>query len=334
MKNARVRLRRWRLPALAIASVAAMIAQQPATTAPGGLNLNGAALLEVVNILAQDLHINYIIDPAVKGGTVTINTYGQIRDVDVRPLLETILRMNNLAMVQAGNIYRIVPVASIPRQPISPITETDPGKIPEDERMVMNLVFLRYVTSTELLKILQPFMGDGGQIVNYDPANLLIMLDNSRNMRRTLEMVRLFDNDTFASQRVRPFDVHYGRPSDVTKELEEIFRAYSLAGEKGSSPIRFLPIDRINTILAISPNPASFDEVAKWMAKIDIPAKITVGSIDNYVYKLRYQRAEVLGQLVMQLYGAGAGYSVKRASVPHKVYAVFTAVRDGGPEGR
>src|SRR5580704_2291354 len=31
---------------------------------------------------------------------------------------------------------------------------------------------------------------------------------------------------------------------------------------------------------------------------------------------------------------AGAGYSVKRASVPRKVYAVFTAVRDGGPKGR
>src|ERR1700692_2902554 len=72
---------------------------QPAPTVPGGLNLNGASLLEVINLLAQDLHINYILDSSVKGGTVTINTYGAVRDVDLRPLLETILRMNGLAMV-------------------------------------------------------------------------------------------------------------------------------------------------------------------------------------------------------------------------------------------
>lgn len=300
------RIRKVRLAALVAVAAVAMIGQQPAPNVPGGLNLNGASLMEVLNILTQDLHLNYIVDPAVRGGTVTINTYGQIRDVDLRPLLETILRMNNLAMVQTGNIYRIVPAASIPRQPLSPMTETDPGKIPEDERMVMNLLFLRYVTSSELIKILQPFMGDGGQIVNYDPANLLIVLDNSRNMRRTLEMVRLFDNDTFASQRVRSFDVRFGRPSDVTKELDEIFRAYALAGDKGGSPIKFLAIDRINTILAISPNPSSFDEVAKWLVKIDIPAKVTVGAVDNYVYKLRYQRAEVLGAVVGQLYGTGS----------------------------
>jgi general secretion pathway protein D len=283
--------------------------QQPAPTVPAGLNLNGASLLEVINLLAQDLHINYILDSSVHGGTVTINTYGQIRDVDLRPLLETILRMNNLAMVQAGNIYRIIPIASIAKQPVSPITEIDPSKIVEDERIVLNLVFLRYVTSSEMAKILSPFVGDGSQIVNYDAANLLILLDNSRNMRRTLELINLFDNDAFAGQRVRAYEIKNGRPSDVTKELEEIFKAYALAGEKGSSPIRFLPIDRINTILAVSPNPSSFDEVQKWVDKLDIPAKVTAGSTDNYVYRLRYARAEVMGSVVMQLYGA-PGYPI------------------------
>ena len=53
-----------------------------------------------------------------------------MRDVDLRPLLETILRMNGLAMVQAGNIYRIVPVADVARQPISPTSQIDASKMP------------------------------------------------------------------------------------------------------------------------------------------------------------------------------------------------------------
>ena len=53
----------------------------------------------------------------------------------------------------------------------------------------------------------------------------------------------------------------------------------------------------------MSPNPTVFDEVDKWIQKLDIPARVTAGSIDNYVYRLRYARAEVVGSVVMQLYG-------------------------------
>ncbi len=275
----------------------------PPPTVPGGLNLNNASLFEVINLLAQDLHINYILDSTVKNGTVTINTYGAVRDLDLRPLLETILRMNGLAMVQVGNIFRIVPAANIARQPVSPISETDGNKLSDDERLVLNLVFLRYVTSAEMQKILQPFIGDGAQLTPYDPANLLIILDNSRNMRRTLELINMFDSDTFAGQRVRAFETKNGRPSDVAKELEQVFKAYALTGDKGGGAVRFLAIDRINTILAIAPNPGAFVEVDKWLQKLDIPARATAGSIDNYFYKLKYGRAEILGSVINQLYG-------------------------------
>jgi general secretion pathway protein D len=283
----------------------------PAPTVPGGLNLNNASLIEVINLLAQDLHINYILDSSIKGGTVTINTYGPVRDLDLRPLLETILRMNGLAMVQVGNIYRIIPAANVARQPVSPVTQTDASKIPDDERLVLNLVFLRYVTSGEMEKILLPFIGEGAQLTNYDPGNLLIILDNSRNMRRTLELISLFDSDTFAGQRVRAYDVSHGRPSDVSKDLETIFKAYSLTGEKGTAAVRFVPLDRLNMILAVAPNPGAFAEVDKWLQKLDVPAKVTVGAVDNYVYKLKYGQAQILGSVINQLYGGcgmtGAG---------------------------
>ena len=68
------------------------------------------SLVEVIDILAQKLKINYILDPKVNG-KVTINTYGDIKPVDVRQLLDTILRINGAVMVQVGDLYRIVPAA-------------------------------------------------------------------------------------------------------------------------------------------------------------------------------------------------------------------------------
>src|SRR5207248_4367313 len=54
----------------------------PAPRVVGGFNVNGASLLEVIDSLAKELHIHYILDSTVKGGTVTVNTYGAPQDVD------------------------------------------------------------------------------------------------------------------------------------------------------------------------------------------------------------------------------------------------------------
>jgi general secretion pathway protein D len=142
-------------------------------------------------------------------------------------------------------------------------------------------------------------------MIPYDPANLLILEDNSRNMRRTMDLISMFDSDVLAGQRVRSYTLSNGRPSDLVKELDNIFKAYALSEKTGS--VKFLPVDRINTVIAVAPNPGTFTKVDEWIKKLDIPAKPPVGSIDNHVYKLRYGRAEILGPVISQLYGGPSG---------------------------
>ncbi len=243
-------------------------------------------------------------------------------------------------MVQAGGIFRIVPITTIARQPISPVSQADSSKVPDDERLMLNLIFLKYATSSEMTKILAPFIGDGGQVQSYDPANLLIIMDNSRNMRRTLDLIAMFDSDTFAGQRVRPFEVKNGRPGDIAKELDEVFKAYALSGANGHGSVQFVPIDRVNTILAVAPNPGIFADVEKWLAKLDIRAKVTAGSVENNVYRLKYGRAEILGGVLNQLYGgcapgggfgsAGGAYGMPgNSSYPASGYAGSTGGQFG-----
>ena len=63
-------------------------------------------------------------------------------------------------------------------------------------------------------------------------------------------------------------DIENSRPSDLVKELESVFKAYSLT-EKSGGTVKFLPVDRINTISAVSPNPRIFEDVQKWIEKLD-----------------------------------------------------------------
>ena len=283
-------------PPIALLPPAQTAPQQPPLSSMV-LNLPNASLREVIDLLAKRLKITYIIDKRVNG-EVTMQTYGEIKGVDVRSLLETILRINGAAMVQVGDIFRIVPTSEVIRLPINP--SRDAKDLPDDDRMVMNLIFLKYVTVSEVQKLLDQFMGEGAKSIAYDPANLLIILDNARSMRRTMEMLNLFDNDAFANQRVRLFETANGRPTDIVKELESIFKGISL-GDK-STGVRFMPLDRINTIIAVAPNPGIFPDVEKWLNKLDIPVKAPVGATDNWVYRVKYGDAGILSQAVTALY--------------------------------
>ena len=261
--------------------------------------LNNVSLTEMIDILARRLKINYILDPGVKG-SVSIYTYGEVKPVDLMPLLETILRVNSASMAKVGDLYRIVPINRISQLPLEPVINADPKTLPDDERMILNLVFLKYATVAELTKLLQPFMGEGAAVTAYDPANLLLIQDNSRNMKRTMELIAMFDSDTFAGQRVRLFDIENSRPSDLKNELETVFKAYAFS-EKNAS-VRFIPVDRINTIIAVAPNPGIFTEVESWIKKLDIAVKTVAGAVNNYVYRLKYGRAETVAMAIMALY--------------------------------
>ncbi|MEO7142520.1 MAG: hypothetical protein ABI165_03365, partial [Bryobacteraceae bacterium] len=118
-----------------------------------GLSLQNASLTEVIDILARQLKINYILDPRVKGGVI-LNTYGETKDIDPKSLLDTILRINGFAMVKVGPLYRIIPLAEIASQPLEPEQITDPKKIIPDDETMLNLVFLKYTTVDELAKVI------------------------------------------------------------------------------------------------------------------------------------------------------------------------------------
>lgn len=292
-----------------IVSGSLLVAQAPQQTQPQAappkpagpslvLNLPNASLAEVIDLLAKQLKINYILDPRVKG-TITVHTYGEVRSTEVRGLLETILRVNGYALVQVGDIYRVIPSNEVNRLPIMPrVAGQQP--IADDETMMMNMVFLKFASAVEIEKLVKEFLGEGSKAIVYEPANLLILLDNGRNMIRTMELVQLFDSEKLASQRIRLFEMKNSRPSELANELDRVVGTLGLAQQNQS--IRFLPIDRLNMLVAFAPNPNAFDEVEKWVDRLDVESKPPVGGTENFVFKVKYGRAEQLAMSVTLLY--------------------------------
>lgn len=270
-------------------------------------NLRQANLLEVVDLIARRLDMNYILDPGLENlenGVVTINTYGELTTDDLLPLLETILRMNGASAVKIGKFYRISPSGEIPRLPISPQSDPD-AEFSDDERMILNVIRLRYTTASDIAVVLEPFLGPGALVQVVEQGNLLLILDNSRNMRRTMELITLFDAEEMASQRMRLFPVENSMASIIADDLTKIFEA--LMFTETQPGIQFLPIDRISSVLVVSGNPSVFDKVEEWVEKLDQP--ITAGGVQTFVYRVQYGLAGQLAQTLLMLYSPVFGFA-------------------------
>ena len=108
----------------------------------------------------------------------------------------------------------------------------------------------------------------------------------------------MFDVDWMAGMSVGLFTLQNADVKTVGPELDKA------VGDKATSPLagilRIIPIERLNALLVITPQPAYLDEAKKWIARLD-----QAGSGDGprfYVYNLQNQRAEKLGPLLTQAF--------------------------------
>lgn len=80
-------------------------------------------LQQFISLVARELKVNYIVDPAVKGA-VTINTAGELHREDLFPVLQAVLKINGATAIQVGNVYRIVPLSQGPKTPLQVFNDT------------------------------------------------------------------------------------------------------------------------------------------------------------------------------------------------------------------
>ncbi len=295
----------------------------PPIQAVGGnviLNFEAADLREVVrNILGDILNENYTIDPAV-GGTVTIRTSSGIPREALTMTLETLLRANGATMVKSGGLYQVVPQAAAMRGNTTPQLGNSSRALPSG--FSVQIIPLRFVGVKEMLRLLEPFLKDAQAARADELRNLLILSGTERELRNLMDTVDMFDIDWMAGMSAGVFTLTNSDVKSVMAELDKVI------GDKNLSPIagilRFVPLERMNAILVITPQPAYLDEVKKWIDRLDKGGGGDGGGLQFYVYNLSNQRAEKLGPLLQQAFTG-------RASAP--AASTTPTVAPGTPAG-
>jgi len=274
----------------------------------GGISLNfdNADIYEVINALSDFLGISYIIDPAVKG-RVNIHTSGQIEAGQLLPILETIFEMNNIAMVRTGDFYKILPVKEAQKEIIDINIGRELAEPESYDKVIIQLIPLKYIPSGEVAKVLKPFTGRGGDIVDYGKANILILIETAGNIKTMLDIINVLDTDTFEQTAIRFFKVKHADPSELAKELENVFTSAGI--DKSSSKgigLSIVPVDRAGYLIGVSAIPGMLDKVQHWVELLDAVDTDTDEQI--YIYFVENGKADEIADILIQLYG-GEGKS-------------------------
>ena len=289
-----------------------------------------ADLASVIRVMADFLKINYIIDPGVTG-KVTIHTAGKLNAADVFPVFYQTLEVNGLTAVKEGNVYRITPLKDASRQPITTRFTGDAEDVPPEERIVLQIIPLKFISAEEVTKVITPFVSAEGTIISEGGSNTLMVVDKGINILKILKLVEAFDVSVFEKTNYRFYELKNADAEDVAKALGDIL-PQNAAG--GKDQVRFVPIKWLNAVLIVSTSADVFNRADKLISRLDIPGEGSQPQI--YVYSVKNGMASDLGDTLRAIFGA-KGENIKseqRKSVPTNPYAVGTREKESPDSGK
>jgi general secretion pathway protein D len=293
----------------------------------GGITLNfvNADVRDVAKaVLGDYLQLNYEIS-ANTNGVVTIQTSKPLERTQVLPALEQALGLAGLALVHSNGIYEILPLADAHKQ----AGTNAPARETNTLGYGIEVVHVKYVGAQALAKLLEPISNSEGTI-RVDPTRNTLIIEGTAQQRETLlEDIGLFDTDWLAGMHFQLFEPKYMDADELAKELSDMVGG---AESPVASVVRFVPLERLNAVLVISPQEKYIDQLKLWVDRLDRPGEGNDKKI--YVYRVQNGRAsDIAATLIQTLFGSSTSQQTTQQSQGNGTQQTSTSTSTSGSNG-
>lgn len=302
------------------------------------LNFEQAPLDEVVHAIVGDiLQLDYIVDRPIKG-KVTLRTRTPIPRGELLVVLESLLKAHDALMIR-GDDGRYLITGSQQAMNLRPDVSSADDIAAGYSTMVIPLQF---ISAEAMASILEP-LADKDAFVRIDNTRALLMMAGTREqLSGWLEIVSTFDVDLLAGMSVGMFPLENSSVDETLMALETLMEA--AGGEEGdiTGIVRVLPMERLNSILVVTPRAHYLDRVGSWIQRIDVDPDARFEK-RLYVYPVQNTTATRLAQLLNSIYaggvaGAGSGNRQTASRTPGDQAAVAPgmspeSISGGGSSG-
>ena len=240
---------------------------------------------------------NFVIDKGVRG-KVTIISPNKISVDEAYKVFESVLEVNGFTAVPSGDIIKIVPAASA--RTMSVKTRLRREAMDSEDKVVTQLIPLRYADPDELKKLFAPFISKSSIIVSYPPTRTLIVTDVQSNIKRLMSLARAIDVEG-VGEEINVIPLEYASADKLAKSLNTVFERRARAQKRtadAETVTKIVADERTNSLIVVS----SEDDAAKIRKLVRLLDKEAPrGQGDIHVFYLQHANAEDLTKVLTSL---------------------------------
>ncbi|MBW2708928.1 MAG: type II secretion system secretin GspD, partial [Deltaproteobacteria bacterium] len=240
---------------------------------------------------------NFVIDKGVRG-KVTIISPNKISVGEAYKVFESVLEVHGFTTVPSGNIIKIVPAASA--RTMSVETRLQRETLDSEDKVVTQLIPLRYAEPDELKKLFAPFISKSSVMVSYPPTRTLIVTDVQSNIKRLMGLARAIDVEG-VGEEITVIPLEHAGAAALAKSLNTVFARQAVKRKRAAGPqtvTKIVADERTNSLVVVSSedNAAKIRKLVKLLDK-EAPR----GQGDIHVYYLQHANAEDLTKVLTSL---------------------------------
>jgi general secretion pathway protein D len=171
----------------------------------------------------------FIITGTIRAPKVTLVSPTPISPAEAYRAFLSALNAMGLTVQPAGNYLKIVESGEgVASKPIATCGPRE--KCPADERIVTQLIRLRFVEPEDVAAVLRSL--SKGSIITYAPTNLIILTDSGANIERLQGIIKHLDVEA-QDERIWIVRLKFAEATDLAAKLLEVFPAAQ--GGKGTA---------------------------------------------------------------------------------------------------
>ena len=263
------------------------------------LNFENTPVAEVAMVVFEEiLGENYALASGLDR-RISLQTSRPLPEEDILPTVERVMQLHGMAVVQDEDdgLYRIMRLEDAGRagHRVRSMQVGDP--VPPGYQVTV--IPLEYIAAREMMKILEPLVPPGSEVRPDTARNMLFVQGTSRDIAAVMDTINLFDVDILEGMSVGVFPLHNAEPEVVADELENIF------GSDAEGPMagmfRFIPVNRLSSIIVVTPQAEYLREGQRWLERLD-QAEGDAAGRNVHVYRLQNADAANVAELLNQLY--------------------------------
>ena len=192
----------------------------------------------VLQTYARETGRTLLIAPDAPKANISLRSQTPLNRREYLQAIQTVLRMNNIALLPVGDKFlKVVPASTALANAIeTEFQEPENGQHEDRGEIISQMVQLRYISIEEASKAITPFKRADGGVQVFERTNSILLTDRADNVNRMMEIIRFLDQPHPAREEVNVCPIRFAKAANIKQRLDEIVAESQKAASGKATP--------------------------------------------------------------------------------------------------